>query len=468
MNRRDTFDVLTSLMAIVGDALAIFTGLMLAVWIRFFSGWIVMNDPLPPMSLYIKGAVLASLLFLFIFGTLGLYKRPQIGSFGDKVPRLARALMWSIGLAIILAFAIATEPPFSRLVIGIGYFTTLGTVVLQRYALFKLELWLARRQAKKNRITIVGVGENAVLLRQSLEGDPRLRSVVTAFFRIADEPADERIDAAMICGSLADLPAHIEAGATSHVILSQMSISHEETVGIIVQCERAMVQFHLVPDLFRMLTSRVDIQNIDGVPLLGMGKWPLDFLFNRMLKRCEDVAGALLGLVLSVPVVAVLAVLVKRSSPGPVFYRQTRCGESGRPFDIYKLRTMQVDAEEATGPVWAQADDPRRTRVGSFMRRHNLDELPQFWNVLKGEMSLVGPRPERPHFVEQFKEDIGSYMWRHIYKPGMTGWAQVNGFRGNTSIDERIKHDLFYLENWSLSLDFKILVRTLFSRENAY
>jgi len=145
-----------------------------------------------------------------------------------------------------------------------------------------------------------------------------------------------------------------------------------------------------------------------------------------------------------------------------------RCGEGGREFTIYKLRTMTEDAEDDTGPIWALPDDPRRTQIGAFLRRHNLDELPQFWNVLKGDMSLVGPRPERPHFVEQFKEDISRYMWRHASKPGMTGWAQVNGLRGNTSISERIKYDLYYLENWSLAFDFKIIVRTFFSRENAY
>jgi lipopolysaccharide/colanic/teichoic acid biosynthesis glycosyltransferase len=151
-----------------------------------------------------------------------------------------------------------------------------------------------------------------------------------------------------------------------------------------------------------------------------------------------------------------------------VFFHQERCGEGGKAFRIVKLRTMRTDAEEATGPVWARPDDPRRTRIGAWLRAHNLDELPQFWNVLKGEMSLVGPRPERPHFVEQFKDDISRYMWRHASKPGITGWAQVNGLRGNTSIRDRIQYDLYYLENWSLALDFKIIVKTFFARQNAY
>jgi exopolysaccharide biosynthesis polyprenyl glycosylphosphotransferase len=224
----------------------------------------------------------------------------------------------------------------------------------------------------------------------------------------------------------------------------------------------------MVPDIFRVLTSDVAIRNVDGVPLLGVGRWPLDHFWNRVAKRAEDMVGSLVGLVVSCPVILVAMMVIKRQSPGPVFYRQERCGENGRVFALYKLRTMHLDAEEHTGPVWAVEDDPRRIPVGRFLRQFNLDELPQFWNVLKGEMSLVGPRPERPHFVEQFREDISRYMWRHVSKPGMTGWAQVNGLRGNTSIKERIKYDLYYLENWSLAFDFKILIRTFFSRDNAY
>jgi exopolysaccharide biosynthesis polyprenyl glycosylphosphotransferase len=224
----------------------------------------------------------------------------------------------------------------------------------------------------------------------------------------------------------------------------------------------------MVPDLYGVLTSRVRVNHVADIPLIGIASWPLDAFWNRVLKRFEDIAGSLVGLLLSAPIVLLAAPLIKRSSPGPVFYRQTRCGIAGKPFTLFKLRTMPVDAEHATGPVWATADDPRRTRIGEFLRKWNLDELPQFWNVLAGDMSLVGPRPERPHFVEQFKGGVGHYMTRHISRPGMTGWAQVNGLRGNTSIEDRVQHDLYYLENWSLSFDLKILIQTFFNRQNAY
>jgi exopolysaccharide biosynthesis polyprenyl glycosylphosphotransferase len=468
MDRRNTLDVVTSCLAVAGDAVAIYAGIMTAVWIRFFSVWMPPVEALPPLDLYWQGAGIATLLFVFIFAALGLYARPQLGGFGDKLPRILRAVFWSIGLAMILAFVLRTEPPFSRLATGISMITVLAFVSVERYVLFKLELYWAKKQQRRNRITILGTGENAVRLKAALEDDPRLRSEVTAFLSIPGEAHHPQIDPALILGDLTDLQAHIDARKTDHVILSQMSIRHEEMVDIIVQCERSMLNFHLVPDLFRILTSKVDVHSVDGIPLLGMGKWPLDYAGNRMLKRLEDIIGSLIGLTISAPLIVVLALLIKRTSPGPVFFRQKRCGESGRNFTIYKLRTMAVDAESQSGPVWAVPDDPRRTPLGSFMRRYNLDEVPQFWNVLRGDMSLVGPRPERPHFVRQFKEDIGSYMWRHIYKPGMTGWAQVNGLRGNTSIEERIKYDLYYLENWSISFDFKILVKTFMARDNAY
>jgi exopolysaccharide biosynthesis polyprenyl glycosylphosphotransferase len=210
------------------------------------------------------------------------------------------------------------------------------------------------------------------------------------------------------------------------------------------------------------------MQSIDDIPLLGVSRWPLDHFWNRMIKRAEDIICSAAGIALLSPVVLFIALLIKRDSPGPVFFLQDRCGERGRIFKLYKFRTMYVNAEAYTGPVMAVENDPRRTRVGAFLRRYNFDELPQLWNVLKGEMSLVGPRPERPFFVEQFKEDINRYMWRHVSKPGITGWAQVNGLRGNTDIGERIKYDLYYLEHWSLAFDFKIMLKTVFSRENAY
>jgi len=194
---------------------------------------------------------------------------------------------------------------------------------------------------------------------------------------------------------------------------------------------------------------------------------PLDHFSNRLIKRAIDIVGGTVGLLVSLPLLAVFGALVYRESPGPIFYSQKRTGKNGSPFQMYKIRSMRMDAEE-NGAQWTKENDPRRLQVGTFMRKWNIDEVPQFWNVLKGDMSLVGPRPERPELISRFKHQIPHYHARHTCLPGMTGWAQANGWRGNTSLEERIRYDLWYVENWSAGLDFRIMMLTFLRRKNAY
>ena len=458
------------LMGLAGDALAVFMGFQLAVWVRFDSGLIpLLHEGFPPDTLYLHAGIVVTMLFCFIYQTLGLYARPQLGTFSERIPRLIRATGLGILLTTALAFAIKTDPPLSRITVAISLATISFCVLVVRFILFRAELAMARGKRISNHVVVIGTDHVAARLKTALEKEPRLRTAVIAYLRVGNEEVDPAIPPELIKGTVDDLNSYLEGGLVNQVILSTpASLTHARMAEIILDCERALVSFNFVPDLFRLLTITMDIQSVDGIPILGTAKWPLDYFWNRMAKRAEDVTGSLVGLLLSAPIIAAAACAIKCTSPGPIFYRQERCGEKGGSFFIYKLRTMHVGAEKETGPVWAVENDPRRTRIGSFLRAYNIDELPQFWNVLKGDMSLVGPRPERPHFVEQFKEDISRYMWRHYYRPGMTGWAQVNGLRGNTSISERIKYDLYYLENWSLAFDFKILARTFFARDNAY
>ena len=469
MRTRDSFDAKTSLVAVVADAIAVFAGFLLAVWIRFDSGWLEVTRGHPPRHMYLYAAIVVTILLLFIFRSLGLYQRPQYGHFIDKIPRIVRACGFGVLLAMALAFVIQIDPPFSRLATAIALATVTLFVVLERNVLFACERHWAKYQAAKRRIVLIGAGPLAARLRHKLEGEPRRRCRVAACIALPGESPDPDLPSALVTPSLERLPALLQQEAVDAVVVTRPSaLSQEQLVDLMLHCEKNLADFLMVPDLFRLLTSQVDMQNVDEIPLIGVGKWPLDYFWNRLLKRGEDIAGALTGLILSAPVIAIAAAAIKATSPGPVFYKQERCGEKGRVFMLYKLRTMRVDAEAETGPVWTAPDDPRRTKLGSFLRRYNIDELPQFWNVLKGEMSLVGPRPERPHFVEQFKDDINRYMWRHVHKPGVTGWAQVNGYRGQTDLQKRIELDLWYLENWSLALDFKILLRTFFATKNAY
>jgi len=469
MRKKDSMDVSFGIVAVAMDACAVFGGFMAATWIRFSSGWIPLRHSAPEAvyGLYGLGAAFGTLLFVIVLNALGLYVRPQMGSFINKIPRLVRGTMIGVVLTIVLAFAVQNEAEFSRLVITIAFGTVLFLLLLERYLLFRIEWNAARHSSRRHKVLILGTDSVAAHLNRTLKREAMLRAQVVGFLRTGsslqgDVPAED------VRGSLEDLKSILEKDNVDQIILASQGIPHQSIVDILMLCERNMVDFFMVPDLFRILTVSMDVHSLDDIPLLGVTRWPLDHFTNRMLKRIEDVAGSLVGLILVSPVIAIAAFVLKATSRGPVFFAQERCGEKGRVFRIHKLRTMQVGAESETGPVFARENDPRATPVGKFLRKHNIDELPQLWNVLKGEMSLVGPRPERPHFVEKFKEDVGRYMWRHTSKPGMTGWAQVNGLRGNTSIEERIKYDLYYLENWSMSFDFKILVRTVFARENAY
>ncbi len=235
---------------------------------------------------------------------------------------------------------------------------------------------------------------------------------------------------------------------------------HVKMLALVESANREIVDIRVVPDLLQVIALRAQLEDLDGIPIINIHGVPLRG-FNGVLKRALDVALSAVGLVALALPLAVIALVIRLTSPGPALYRQERMGLDGKRFWVWKFRSMYADAEQETGPVWASEDDPRCTPIGRFLRRTSLDELPQLWNVLLGHMSLVGPRPERPFFVEQFKHRIPQYMLRHKVKAGLTGWAQVNGWRGNTSLEKRIEYDLYYIENWSVALDIKILWLTL-------
>jgi exopolysaccharide biosynthesis polyprenyl glycosylphosphotransferase len=241
----------------------------------------------------------------------------------------------------------------------------------------------------------------------------------------------------------------------------------KETQRVTSLCEAFKIPFYLETKLFEQILHTIPIGGELLLPVLSMGETPLSGS-AVVMKRVIDLVGAAILILLCLPLWIVLAILIKLESKGPIFYSQERIGLDGRSFSIVKFRSMVEGAEKQSGPIWATEDDPRRTRMGTYMRTWNLDETPQFLNVFRGEMSLVGPRPERPHFVNQFKAEVPSYLRRHLVKSGITGWAQIHGLRGDSSIEERTRYDMWYIENWSLWLDVKILSRTLGAWKNAY
>lgn len=269
-------------------------------------------------------------------------------------------------------------------------------------------------------------------------------------------------------GDVDEIEEKLVENKVSLLIVEESKVSLPELQRIGEICARCFVNLKVIPTAFDIWASKVSLRMVAGTPLLGVYDLRYDRLHNRIAKRALDIACSIFGLIVSAPIIAIMIVLIKRESPGPVFFRQVRLGLHNKPFEIIKLRSMRLDAEKQTGAVWAVQDDPRRLKIGTFMRKMNIDELPQFWNVLKGDMSMVGPRPERPEFVQDFKETIHYYNLRHSCKPGVTGWAAVNGLRGSTSLEDRIEYDLYYIENWSILLDIKIILMTLLPPKNAY
>jgi Undecaprenyl-phosphate glucose phosphotransferase len=264
-----------------------------------------------------------------------------------------------------------------------------------------------------------------------------------------------------ILGTVSELSAIIDRYEVDEVMIALPEAPREKLLEIISRCDRSRIGIKVFPDVFQIIASELSIGDLDGLPMLTVRDVALRG-WKLTLKRAFDLVVGSICLIIASPWMLLIALAVKLDSPGPALFVQERMGLDARPFPVIKFRTMRTDAEAETGPVWAKAGDPRCTRLGAFLRHYSLDELPQLINVVLGEMSLVGPRPERPVFVEQFRQRIPRYMDRHREKAGLTGWAQVNGLRGDTSIEERTKYDLWYVENWSLLLDIKILIRTLF------
>jgi Undecaprenyl-phosphate glucose phosphotransferase len=320
------------------------------------------------------------------------------------------------------------------------------------------------------RILIAGSGELGRLVADKILEHRELGYQIVGF--VDDRAAGDHLGyrGLPLLGPIDDASEIAAREGVHHLYVALPPEQHVRMLQLIDSTSRECVDVKVVPDLLQVIALRARLEDLDGVPVININDVPLQG-FNSLVKRGIDMIISGAALVVMLVPFAVIAVVVKLTSRGPVFYRQERMGLDGRRFLIYKFRSMYHDAEAKTGPVIAGPDDPRRTALGRLLRRSNIDELPQLWNVVRGEMSIVGPRPERPNFVAEFKDRIPQYMLRHKVKAGMTGWAQVHGWRGNTSIEKRIEYDLYYIENWSVRLDFKIMWLTLlrgFFHKHAY
>jgi exopolysaccharide biosynthesis polyprenyl glycosylphosphotransferase len=408
-----------------------------------------------------------------VFALQGLYRlRRPISAIDDSLRTVAAfivtaALALGVTLYIRIYFRFAPEvAPRAEYSQGVFVlFVAFGAplVIASRRVLLA---WFERSWARGEnavRILVAGTSDLGQAVARKLTAHSRLGFHVVGFLSDTDAPGTETAGLPII-GSLKDANEAIAAKSIDAVYVALSVDQHAAMVDLVKNLNNQFVDVRIVPDLLQCLTLRAGIEDLDGIPIVSLNETPMQGP-AALVKRLMDIVGALVLLIalILVPILpAIVVAIALKGGKGPILYTQERMTVDGRRFPVYKFRTMIEDAEAGTGPVWATDGDPRRTDLGAFLRKYNLDEWPQLLNILKGDMSLVGPRPERPSFVSEFQNNIPNYMLRHRVRGGLTGWAQVHGWRGNSSLEKRIEFDLYYIENWSLFLDLKILVLTLF------
>jgi exopolysaccharide biosynthesis polyprenyl glycosylphosphotransferase len=424
----------------------------------------------------LSGLAEKNLPLLFIYAVTLLLTLRKVDAyswnvFSHPLRHAARlAVAFAVAGAILLTFRLlfgaqarTVFPERLLLFSGVCFFFVLGMRVLLRVLLMN---WL--QLIPVERIAFVGWSPRMRRVLKCLEREMGDFQVIVGYFsdtNVGDDLPPERYTN---LGHLEEMDACLPQLELSVIYVTENKIRPEDIRPISLLCGKYRIGMKIIPSAFNVFSSRLSLRLINGIPVLGILGLAYDQFTNRAAKRTLDFVGAVFGLLVSAPIIGILAIMIRRESPGPIFFRQVRVGINGKLFEIIKLRSMRMDAEQATGVTWAVENDPRRLRIGKFMREWNLDELPQFWNVLTGEMSLVGPRPERPEFVSIFEDKVSYYNMRQSLKPGLTGWAAVHGLRGNTSLDDRIAYDLYYIEHWSLWLDIQIIFRTLLPPQNAY
>jgi Undecaprenyl-phosphate glucose phosphotransferase len=451
---------------LVSDLLLTAAAWVGAYFLRFKTGWIPQHKETPDISLCWRNLPLVILLAAVAYRLTGQYAIHRLRRLREEVVGVIK------GTALLSLLVMATtfylhDPYESRAtMLMFSLLAAVGVLTARRVSWAGIRT-LRSRGYNQTLAVIVGTGRVARKTAWALRHASWIGIKTLGF--VEDNPSRWTGDL-NILGTTADLPFLIQKYGIEHVFISLPMSRYHDARRVFDILSQTMVEVRLVADVPELSGLSLTTTNLDGLPVIGLRESP-HFGLNVVVKRAMDIMLSLTALVLLAPLMLLIGLFVKLTSKGPVFYRQERCGLNGKPFSMLKFRSMRVDAEQRTGAVWTSKDDPRKTRFGSFLRKTSLDELPQLINVLKGDMSLVGPRPERPVFIQRFRKTIPNYMARHCVKSGITGWAQVHGWRGNTSLRKRVQYDLYYITHWTPLLDIRILWMTVFHglfHRNAY
>lgn len=436
------------------DVIIMFASLVLAYFLRFYAIPAHIEGEFVRLSMYITFFVAMIPLQLVINYLSGLYHPMRTKRYYQQIMIILRANTIFIAL-LLVSFYIVKQINLSRLVFVYFYIIYTFATLLKRYIIHKSLHRIRSLSMNLKNIIVVGSGE---LAREYVETITTSKSYGFKFFGYVSD--DEGLEGKYL-GKYSELYKVLQRNKTAEVVAALDANSFNELENIVASCEQAGTKLSIIPFYYNYISSKPYIDQVENIPLLNIRRIPLDDLVNASLKRFVDFWGALFLIILYSPIMLIAAIGIKLTSPGPIIFKQIRVGRNKKNFTMYKFRSMHLDTDAKKG--WTTLNDPRKTKFGSLLRKFSIDELPQFFNVLKGDMSLVGPRPEVPHYVYKFQKKVPLYMMKHQVKPGITGWAQVHGYRGDTSIRKRIEHDIYYIENWSLVLDFYILAKTMLS-----
>ena len=413
-------------------------------YLRFKSGLFVQDAGVLPAKTYFSALFLIIPGYLLLYSIFQLYMPRRVKSYRKELMDIIRANGIGFMIFILVLYFIKQEH-FSRQMLCIFFFTNISLEFASRY-LIRTILWKMRKQGlNQKHILMIGESQMAEQYMDRLRENPKWGYQV--FAHLKDEEKLERI---------------LEGNELDEVVIALRAEDYGKLERIVDVCEKAGVHTKMIPDFGNVISTRPYIEDVQGIPVIHVRRVPLNIMRNRAAKRAVDLIGATVAIILFSPVMLLTVLVVALTEEGSVIYRQERVGLHNQVFYMYKFRSMIMQNEEKEKAEWSTRNDPRITPVGKLIRRTSIDELPQLFNVLKGEMSLVGPRPERPQFVQKFRDEIPRYMVKHQVRPGMTGWAQINGYRGDTSIEKRIEYDLYYIENWTMVFDMKILILTIF------
>ena len=413
-------------------------------YLRFKSGLFVQDAGVLPAKTYFSALFLIIPGYLLLYSIFQLYMPRRVKSYRKELMDIIRANGIGFMIFILVLYFIKQEH-FSRQMLCIFFFINISLEFASRY-LIRTILWKMRKQGlNQKHILMIGESQMAEQYMDRLRENPKWGYQV--FAHLKDEEKLERI---------------LERNELDEVVIALRAEDYGKLERIVDVCEKAGVHTKMIPDFGNVISTRPYIEDVQGIPVIHVRRVPLNIMRNKAAKRAVDLIGATVAIILFSPVMLLTVLVVALTEEGSVIYRQERVGLHNQVFYMYKFRSMIMQDEEKEKAEWSTRNDPRITPVGKLIRRTSIDELPQLFNVLKGEMSLVGPRPERPQFVQKFRDEIPRYMVKHQVRPGMTGWAQINGYRGDTSIEKRIEYDLYYIENWTMVFDMKILILTIF------